>query len=102
MKDKGNADAEILLKEWDPSTSLTCSSYCNPVCNISWYKDGKQLSHKRNKMFSIGSQRRNSGNYECKASGIEGTVYSKQVKVTVQCKYQLYVTIFSSVSLTSR
>ncbi|XP_048775018.2 hemicentin-1-like isoform X2 [Ostrea edulis] len=83
MKDKENADAEIFLREWYNYTRLTCSSECNPACNISWYKDGKLLSYERNKIFSITSYRQHSGNYECKASGIEGTVSSKQVKITI-------------------
>ncbi|XP_056012179.1 hemicentin-1-like [Ostrea edulis] len=84
MKGLTNADAEIVLREGYTGTSLTCVSDCNPACSISWYKDGGVLSPQRRKTIYIISNRRSSGNYGCAAtSGIEGTVSSKQVKVTV-------------------
>ncbi|XP_056012164.1 hemicentin-1-like [Ostrea edulis] len=85
MKGGGNADAEIVLREGDSGTRLTCSSDCNPACNISWYQERKVLFHQRDRTtISITSNRRNSGNYKCVANGIKGTVSSKQVKITVQ------------------
>ncbi|XP_056009289.1 carcinoembryonic antigen-related cell adhesion molecule 5-like [Ostrea edulis] len=84
MKGRGNADAEIVLIEWDSGTSLTCSADCNPACKTSWYKDGQLLSHQQHKTIHITSDRRESGNYKCEASGVEGTVSSTQVKITVQ------------------
>ncbi|XP_056012174.1 hemicentin-1-like [Ostrea edulis] len=84
MKVRRNADAAIVLRERDPSTWLTCSTDCNPECKTSWYKDGQLLSHQQHKTLNIRSYRWNSGNYKCEASGIEGTVSSTQVKITVQ------------------
>ncbi|XP_056012191.1 B-cell receptor CD22-like isoform X2 [Ostrea edulis] len=84
MKDWRNADAEIVLREGYTSTSLTCSADCNPACKTSWYKDGQLLSHQQHNTLNIRAYRRESGNYKCVASGVQGTVYSTQVKITVQ------------------
>jgi hypothetical protein len=87
MKDGRNSDDEIILTEnQSPKTTLTCLSDCTPACNVSWYKDGTLMYDQRRNDINIESNRRHSGNYSCTASGVEGTVASGQVKITVHCK----------------
>ncbi|XP_052719285.1 hemicentin-2-like [Crassostrea angulata] len=62
---------------------LNCSSDCNPLCKIAWYKDGEQ-EDSYNPVIDIRRDRRMSGVYQCEASGVEGKVKSSQVQVIIQ------------------
>lgn len=70
---------------------LSCSSYCNPLCKIAWYKDGQQ-EDEYNPVINIRRDRRMSGVFQCEASGVEGKVKSPQVQVIIQCK--LFVILY--------
>lgn len=80
---------QVTLEERKIMT-LHCSSNCNPRCKMNWYKDGKQLSEKKNEMFRMPLNRSMSGFYRCEATGEEGNELSKLVEVTVTCKLQCF------------
>lgn len=64
---------------------LNCSADCEPVCNFEWiYPDGKKVVGNILPQHIL--QKKNDGQYKCKASNKIGTD-EKIVTVTVTCKY---------------
>lgn len=63
---------------------LSCSSICNPPCEITWYKDERPLSTS-NPDIDIRRNRSVSGKYQCEASGEEGKVKSDPVQIFIHC-----------------
>lgn len=80
------ADTIIKRREGSSIGPLNCSADCEPVCNFEWiYPDG-QTHVVGNILPQHILQKKNDGQYKCKASNNIGTD-EKIVTVTVTCKY---------------
>ena len=81
-----------LLNEGDSFTCLCRGENGNPPPDVTWHKDGKQISGagKCNKTLTIDTNDwRNRGTYTCKAESYPDTKFidEKAIEVIIYCKY---------------
>ncbi|KAJ8320183.1 hypothetical protein KUTeg_001770 [Tegillarca granosa] len=76
----------LVVKNGFDTTPLQCSADCNPPCNISWFKDDRNIADKP--MLNLGvANKDTAGIYKCYAGNDYGNS-SREVNVTVK-----YITV---------